>query len=516
MRYLDQSGGNEALQNTLSSQALKSLIDLDIEYVDNYVLSGSQECKDFIKKYEGLDYPEVKNLMYDLFFLFYRFIYTVNPPEAVEDNYRLNLEIIEDLASDHNIRQVRLQTTRDLFMSTKAIVDMLPAIDTMLNDKIKELLEAMDQVEKTKEAYKKEKKSNPASSKLAELLKNYEAAKKQYIENIKKSVNPTKTTSPTRKKLRMVEEELQKLQGLSATYGLGKDDSFQRTSYDQKSKLIHQLTHNQKLRKIQESLGKLKDIVSRLRRDKAKNVRAGYAGITQGSAIHRTTTADLSLLMNPATKLLFTKKFQDQSLKIREYGGKAQKGKGPIVCLIDSSGSMSGDREIYAKAVALALLECARAENRAFIAIHFSSGRNAMGLKVNLFSKKEPYNINNQIDLASYFEGGGTEFEAPLARAMHEIDNEPAFSKADIIMLTDGESGVSRTFLAAFNTWQKRKKVKTIGMLIDMYGGSPTVMQSFCKRVISLDDVLNNKASSAAEDIFKDVLSDEDEDIHTK
>ena len=51
-----------------------------------------------------------------------------------------------------------------------------------------------------------------------------------------------------------------------------------------------------------------------------------------------------------------------------------QKGKGPMVVCIDVSSSMQGDKELWAKAVSLTLMDIARRQRRLFRAVLFSSG----------------------------------------------------------------------------------------------------------------------------------------------
>ena len=48
---------------------------------------------------------------------------------------------------------------------------------------------------------------------------------------------------------------------------------------------------------------------------------------------------------------------------------------GPIVMVVDGSGSMAGERNIWARAVAMCLLHIARIEKRDFALVEFSSAR---------------------------------------------------------------------------------------------------------------------------------------------
>src|SRR5262249_2348747 len=73
-----------------------------------------------------------------------------------------------------------------------------------------------------------------------------------------------------------------------------------------------------------------------------------------------------------ALHLDFLRRFAEGELL--EYELIAASSRGPMVVCVDGSSSMSGSKEIWAKAVALTLMEIARREKRRCLAIVFSSG----------------------------------------------------------------------------------------------------------------------------------------------
>ena len=86
-----------------------------------------------------------------------------------------------------------------------------------------------------------------------------------------------------------------------------------------------------------------------------------------------------------------------------------------IVCL-DGSSSMSGDKEIWSKAVTLTLLEIARKQRRLFRSICFSSAETP--LQVLDMNPRDRYEVETKtvMDLAEYFPGGGTDFQTAARR----------------------------------------------------------------------------------------------------
>jgi len=189
-----------------------------------------------------------------------------------------------------------------------------------------------------------------------------------------------------------------------------------------------------------------------------------------------------------------------------EIQGKQKKGKGPVIMCIDSSVSMDGLPEVWAKAVALVLLEIAREQKRDFFCIHFSSGWRQKNLHTNEFLKADPFDGEQLLDLAEYFEAGGTEFEPPLDLAREKIGSEKLYEKADIVFCTDGESVVREDWLKKFKQWKSENKVNIYSILIDSYDNSVGTVKKFSDRVDKLSNLRDSDTNdSVALDIFLDI-----------
>jgi len=88
--------------------------------------------------------------------------------------------------------------------------------------------------------------------------------------------------------------------------------------------------------------------------------------VEQGDAIHRLLPHELLSLHHPVLRKDFYRRFLDQELIQYSLRGVEEKGKGPMIVCLDGSSSMSGDKEIWSKAVTLTLLEIARKQRRLF------------------------------------------------------------------------------------------------------------------------------------------------------
>lgn len=169
--------------------------------------------------------------------------------------------------------------------------------------------------------------------------------------------------------------------------------------------------------------------------------------------------------------------------------------------------SMSGNPEIWAKGVAMGLLETARNQKRDLYIIHFSDGRKAKNLKVNNFNKANHHNVTELLDFANYFEGGGTVFQPALDKARELIGTDKNYKKADIVFVTDGQSAVSNKWLKEFNEWKNKEKVHVISILINEggWGASDATLKEFSTKVHKLTDVMGESGMSKAMDILSDI-----------
>src|SRR3972149_4390265 len=122
--------------------------------------------------------------------------------------------------------------------------------------------------------------------------------------------------------------------------------------------------------------------------------------------------------------------------------GRETVGRGPIILLIDNSGSMGAGeggitREMWAKAMGLAMAEIALRDKRAIDFINFSS-RTEMSKHVVSHALPPDERIRALIAVAEEYYGGGTDFEAPLDEAFTDVETAQ-FKKADVILVTDGD-----------------------------------------------------------------------------
>lgn len=147
-----------------------------------------------------------------------------------------------------------------------------------------------------------------------------------------------------------------------------------------------------------------------------------------------------------------------------DYTGK--KRKGPVVALVDTSASMRGAPELFAKAVVLAIARRMLRENRDVKVILFSSKWQTV--EIELTDKKRMG--KEFMEFLKYTFGGGTDFNTALHSGLKTIKKEKTFQGADLLFLTDGNSELSeRPLIREWNEIKVEKKARIFSLIIGNY-----------------------------------------------
>lgn len=207
-------------------------------------------------------------------------------------------------------------------------------------------------------------------------------------------------------------------------------------SADEQLRLAQLFKDNPELFRIAEMVGR---IIRDMRFKRARRIVGGteeVVDVEMGNHIPDLLTSEvMKLAMGEEIELDFYRRFYEKGLLQYAKRGVVEAGRGPLVCVIDGSYSMKGQRNIWARALALALLHISRREKRDFYAVEFSHA----DLMVWEFKHNTPLEPDQIANMAGHQFGGGTDITIGLERADEEINRAPEFSKADIVLLSDGE-----------------------------------------------------------------------------
>ncbi|MFY1110771.1 MAG: vWA domain-containing protein [Methanosarcinaceae archaeon] len=162
-------------------------------------------------------------------------------------------------------------------------------------------------------------------------------------------------------------------------------------------------------------------------------------------------------LLNPTLKRKFYADMLEGRLLSYQLLGKHFTGpprikpKGPLIALVDTSGSMHGAPQTLAKSAVLAIAKRMLAQHRDMKVILFAS--TTRPLEIELSSRKRM--SEKFLNFLLYTFGGGTDFNTALASGLKSL-KEKDFRGADLLFITDGKSEVSDELVLA--RWEEAKK----------------------------------------------------------
>jgi uncharacterized protein with von Willebrand factor type A (vWA) domain len=137
--------------------------------------------------------------------------------------------------------------------------------------------------------------------------------------------------------------------------------------------------------------------------------------------------------------------------------------KGPIIALIDASGSMGGQPELIAKAFILMLAKRMEREGREIKVILFAASD--WKLEIRLADKMKV--AKNLLDAMCLTFEGYTDFNSALRAGLDAVKGE-RWQGADVLFFTDGESKVSDEGLVReWNDFKRRTRSRIFTLIVN-------------------------------------------------
>lgn len=180
------------------------------------------------------------------------------------------------------------------------------------------------------------------------------------------------------------------------------------------------------------------------------------SGIERSGEISRMLPQEALFLGHPKLKLLWhAKRYEQALLSYKVQGLEIEKtwvdiaeqqevkkprtrfDRGPMLIVIDTSGSMSGTPEIIAKALTLQAAKTAHAEKRACYLYAFGG----QGQRIEHDLKFTQDGIQKLLEFLGYSFGGGNDIET-IEYAVKRLEEEQ-WKKADVMIVSDGEWSAS-------------------------------------------------------------------------
>uniref|UniRef100_A0A7C2V8U4 VWA domain-containing protein n=1 Tax=Ignisphaera aggregans TaxID=334771 RepID=A0A7C2V8U4_9CREN len=215
------------------------------------------------------------------------------------------------------------------------------------------------------------------------------------------------------------------------------------------------LVRNTDIRNILKFLMRIPNIKSIAKKKKFAYQRGEVEGYAVGSDIERLVPMELAY----PSVYLYMKMAEN---KLLLYNKVLYMSMGPIYVLIDKSGSMDGEKILWAKATALALLMRCRKEKRPFYVKFFDSEPYKL-MKVKANAK--PSEVLKTVEyIAAVRNGGGTDISKSIITACNDIMKLRSRELSDIIVITDGEDRIAKSLVRKSLAYAKARLISVMIM----------------------------------------------------
>jgi uncharacterized protein with von Willebrand factor type A (vWA) domain len=241
---------------------------------------------------------------------------------------------------------------------------------------------------------------------------------------------------------------------------------------------------NPALLRICSLAGRFRQLAQGLHKARSRDGFDEITGLESGGDISRLIPSELMKLGIPELEIDFLRRFSERRCLCREFESTEKVGLGPIVIVIDESGSMVGHRNESAKAIALTLAWIARRQGRWCGLVAFSGGSGHRVLSL-------PPERWNQVDLLDWLEsflGCGSDQDVPV-QEMPAIFTEigAPVGKTDLIYITDAELRISQKKATEFTTWKTSVKARLVSLVLNTDPGHLTLISDEVHLINSLD-----------------------------
>jgi uncharacterized protein with von Willebrand factor type A (vWA) domain len=271
-------------------------------------------------------------------------------------------------------------------------------------------------------------------------------------------------------------KEVDEFKDACAALGMGPG---QPGSNDPKAiaELFKRVRNDPSLRRISELAGRFRRVAQSKQRQKVTHGLDDVVGVELGGDIGRLLPSELAKLAVPELELDTLRKIVEREALCREHRPVEPVGKGPILVVLDESGSMEGAKAHTAKALALALAWVARQQRRWTGLITYSgkSGERLLALP------SDRWNEAALCDWLSAFIGQGSDLDVPieeLPRMYKEIGAPQG--ETDLVMVTDARCRIPTDLAQRFLHWRKCARVRAVALVI---GSPPGDLEGVCDEV---------------------------------
>ena len=385
-----------------------------------------------------------KALLKDVWAGFYKASPELNQEANIDSLYKANRPFVEKFMEDPATAETRIHTMLDDLAAGIATIEAAGK----LNEELKNRPELKEALDGCKKAQKQQQQGD-------------EEGAAQTMQQVQQSLQgaATEVRQAMRAAAKAGKQKVNDMEETLSGWGLSPGD-LKSVPLGDRLKLVDRITRDKRLKQVADLVGRFRNLARAKQKDKVKKDRDEIHSIKLGNDLEHVLPQELSALRHPVLKLDFYRKYNEKALLQYDLKVKEKKGRGPIVCLVDISGSMSGQPLDWAVAIALGLADTATRQKRKCKIVFFDTQIQ----RVVEFNAGEK-DIHKIMEIASIGSAGGTDYKPALVEARESIE-KINYKSADIVMVTDGLCMVDDTFLQEFNDIKRKLEFKCYTVLI--------------------------------------------------
>jgi len=441
--------------------------------------------------------PTLPPLLEDTFNTLYKFQPRLLPDNTIQPDHLINKDIIQKIMKTEQYRTMRAITKGDKFNSAIAtlhfvrnFLDQLARMKPETGQNLRDLQQLQNDLIKALADAESKNKNPDAEQKIHDI--------ESQIQEKQKQIGGIPQLAVSTAVARANQEASETAKAVQA-FGWGKGTGvLQQMDTRERMKLADALVRNRKLQQIVELLGSLKFLAVQKRREKIHHRSVELYDITLGDDLKRMLAAEAAYLTDEDLEVEWMRRFAERGLMEYDLKDRDTRARGGIVVCLDKSGSMSGDREIWSVAVALATLEICVRENRPYHLIMFTDGVE----NIYQFDRNMKPSLDNIIKIAGEHYGGGTDFEKALYEAQSIIEGQGG-NRPDILFITDGMATISDDFKRWYMKSREGTDTNLVTVLIGRMGLAESMgLDDISDEMVDVENITRDTFGEHAKNVF--------------
>ena len=307
-------------------------------------------------------------------------------------------------------------------------------------------------------------------------------------------------------------EEVSKVRSaLGAIPGMAELPQAHKQSDPRRMQLAERLATDSLMARVMKIAGRMRRITESNRKVKSQKSVGSVVGVTSGRQLSMMLPSERAMLRNPMFKSRQVMKLVQGQMPQYQMEGKENQGRGPMVVLLDTSGSMDGEPLMWGAAVTIACATIAAKAKRPFTLITFNK---RVGTVLRLDKKGDLLEVEHYrgqptsmkvvaggvaelvLRISTLQASGGTSFYKPVQFAL-DLEESVTQERADLVIVTDGgadETSMGNDLLERLSA-AKESGMRMYGLTVN--GGSfSKAVHMLCDEHADIDTDRESSANS--------------------